>query len=85
MTAQLSDREHAILEFEARWQQPGGAKEQAIRAELALAPARYYQLLSRLTETARALEHDPMLVGRLRRMQEAGAQRRLARTTGATL
>jgi len=85
MTALLSERELQILRFESRWQQSGSAKEEAIRVHLALAPARYYQLLGRLIETERALAHDPILVGRLRRMQHDGAQRRQARVTGATL
>jgi hypothetical protein len=89
----LSDRERAILAFEARsfvaapftsgGRRNNGAKEEAIRAELGIAPARYYQLLGRLIDTAEALEHDPMLVRRLRRMREAREAARAARVTRA--
>lgn len=67
----LTDRDRAILAFEARWPVHGGAKEEAIRSELELAPARYYQLLGRLIDSADALAQDPLLVGRLRRLRDA--------------
>ena len=67
----LSDRDRALLDFEARWTRHGAAKEEAIRDELSLSPARYYQLLGRLVDDAAALAHDPMLVHRLRRLRDA--------------
>ncbi|MCR2762525.1 DUF3263 domain-containing protein [Microbacterium sp. zg.B48] len=79
----LSDRDRAILRFEAEWRRHAGAKEEAIRADLNLSPARYYQLLGRLIDTADAQEHDPMLVKRLRRIRDARQQARLARASGA--
>lgn len=79
----LTDRERAILDFEAAWTRHAGAKEEAIRADLELAPARYYQLLGRLLETADALEYDPMLVKRLRRIRDGREQAREARAAAA--
>ncbi|WP_292831102.1 DUF3263 domain-containing protein [Microbacterium sp.] len=79
----LSDRDLALLEFEARWQQHGAAKEEAIRRELALSPARYYQLLNRLIDTADALAHDPLLVHRLRRLREVRAREHVIRATAS--
>jgi hypothetical protein len=73
----LDDRDRAILDFEAEWRRHGAAKEEAIRADLSLAPARYYQLLDRLLETADAQEYDPMLVKRLRRRRDAHPQARV--------
>ncbi|MBD8023355.1 DUF3263 domain-containing protein [Microbacterium gallinarum] len=78
----LSDRDRAILGFEAEWRRHAGAKEEAIRAELGLSPARYYQLLGRLIDTADAQAHDPMLVKRLRRLRDARAQARVGRAAG---
>jgi hypothetical protein len=75
----LSDRDRALLAFEAEWRRHGGAKEEAIRAEFGLPPARYYQLIGRLIDTAEALEHDPLLVRRLRRLRDERAQARAAR------
>lgn len=74
----LSDRDLAILAFEGEWRRHVGAKEEAIRDDLGISPARYYQLLGRLIETAEAQEHDPMLVKRLRRLREAREQARAA-------
>jgi len=73
----LTETERAILSFEAQWTRHAGAKEEAIRHSLGLTPARYYQLLGRLIDTADALEHDPLLVKRLRRVRDE----RLARHT----
>lgn len=78
----LSDRDRAILGFEAEWRRHAGAKEEAIRAELGMSPARYYQLLGRLIDTTAAQEYDPMLVKRLRRIRDARHQARLARAAG---
>ncbi len=75
----LSAEERAILDFEGEWRRHVGAKEEAIRAELDLAPARYYQLLGRLIETEAALAYDPMLVKRLRRVRDQRAADRAAR------
>jgi hypothetical protein len=75
----LTADERAILDFEGEWRRHVGAKEEAIRAELGLAPARYYQLLGRLIETEAALAYDPMLVKRLRRVRDQREAERAAR------
>ena len=73
----LTDRDRAILRFEGEWRRHVGAKEEAIRADLGMSPARYYQLLGRLIDTAEAQEHDPMLVKRLRRLRDARVSARV--------
>jgi len=75
----LTDRDRAILDFEAEWRRHVGAKEEAIREDLGISPARYYQLLGRLIDTAEAQAYDPMLVKRLRRMRDERHQARDAR------
>ncbi|MGN7968957.1 DUF3263 domain-containing protein [uncultured Microbacterium sp.] len=75
----LSDRELAFLAFEGEWRRHAGAKEEAIRAEFGLTPARYYQVLGRLIDTPDALAHDPMLVRRLRRRRDEAADRHRSR------
>ena len=76
----LTDRDRVILDFEGEWRRHAGAKEEAIRADLGLSPARYYQLLGRLIDTADAQAHDPMLVKRLRRLRDAARQAHGARS-----
>jgi hypothetical protein len=77
--ATLGDRDRTLLAFESRWAAHTGAKEEAIRGELDLAPARYYQLLNRLIDTEAALAHEPMLVGRLRRIRDETRRSRSSR------
>ncbi|GIE28028.1 hypothetical protein Ait01nite_010730 [Actinoplanes italicus] len=72
----LTDRELEILAFEAKWWKHAGAKEQAIRDTFALSSTRYYQLLNALLDNPAALERDPVLVGRLRRLRSARARTR---------
>lgn len=78
----LTDREREILAFERRWWKYAGAKEEAARELFDLTATRYYQVLNALIDTPAALEHDPMLVKRLRRVrstrQRARSTRRLA-------
>ena len=82
MLGELSDRDRAIVTLEAAWPRHSGMKEETIRAQLGMSPARYYQLLGRLIETEEALEFDPLLVRRLRRMRDARGAQRTARMRG---
>jgi hypothetical protein len=68
-TPQLDERSQRILAFERQWWRHAGAKEQAIRDTFALSSTRYYQLLNALLDDPAALAHDPVLVGRLRRLR----------------
>ena len=72
----LTEREVEILAFEARWWKHAGAKEQAIRDSFGLSSTRYYQLLNGLLDKPEATEHDPVLVGRLRRLRATRARTR---------
>jgi hypothetical protein len=75
---ELDDRQLAILQFEQRFPQQSGEKDQAIRLELGLSAARYYQLLNALIDSPAAIVHDPMLVRRLHRVREARMSARAA-------
>jgi Protein of unknown function (DUF3263) len=75
-TTTLADREREILAFEGRWWKHAGAKEQAIRDTFNLSSTRYYQLLNALLDNPAAIEHDPVLVGRLRRLRSTRARTR---------
>jgi uncharacterized protein DUF3263 len=72
----LTERERDILAFESRWWKHAGSKEQAIRDSFALSSTRYYQLLNALLDKPEAVEHDPVLVGRLRRLRATRARTR---------
>jgi hypothetical protein len=72
----LAAHDLAILAFERRWWRFAGAKEEAIRRELGLGPTTYYQLLNRLLDDPLALEAEPVLVDRLRRLRATRDRRR---------
>jgi uncharacterized protein DUF3263 len=71
-----------ILDFERDWWKGSLRKERAVRARFGVSPARYYQLLNRLIDRPEALEYDPMLVQRLRRLRDARRRKRFARRLG---
>jgi hypothetical protein len=73
--AGLDERAEQILAFERRWWKHAGAKEQAIRDTFGLSATRYYQVLNGLLDDPAALERDPVLVGRLRRLRASRARR----------
>ena len=75
----LSDRERAILDFERTWWAETGPKELAIRERFQLSATRYYQVLNALLESPDAIEYDPLVVRRLRRLRD---RRRRARFEG---
>ncbi|MEV5708277.1 DUF3263 domain-containing protein [Actinoallomurus sp. NPDC052274] len=78
----LDERDRKILDFERQWWKHPGAKEQAIRELFDMSSTRYYQILGRLIDRPEALEHDPMLVKRLRRQRSARQRQRAARRLG---
>lgn len=65
----LSDRDREVLEFEKKFWKYAGSKEQAIRERFGLSASRYYQVLNALLDRPEALESEPALVKRLRRMR----------------
>lgn len=78
----LSEREIEILAFERQWWKYPGAKEQSIRELFDMTATRYYQVLNTLIDSSAALEHDPLLVKRLRRMRSSRQKARSARRLG---
>lgn len=81
----LTERDRQIIDFERQWWKYAGAKEQAIKDLFDMSATRYYQLLNQLIDSPEALEHDPMLVKRLRRMRAQRQKSRSARRLGVQL
>jgi hypothetical protein len=79
---QLSDRDRLLLEFERQWWKHEGSKEAAIRDLFDMSSTKYYQILNALIDSQVALEFDPMLVKRLRRMRAERQKARSARRLG---
>jgi len=80
--SELSERDLKILEFERQWWKYAGAKEQAMREKFDMSATRYYQALNALIDRPEALEADPMLVKRLRRLRSSRQRARSARRLG---
>jgi hypothetical protein len=81
----LAEREIEVLAFERQWWKYAGAKEKAIRERFAVSPTRYYQILNQLIDKQEAMQADPMLVKRLRRMRTVRQRARAARRLGIEL
>ncbi|KAJ1683857.1 hypothetical protein LUZ63_021002 [Rhynchospora breviuscula] len=79
---EISERDAAILDFERQWWKYAGAKEQAIREQFDMSAARYYQVLNSLIDRPEALQADPLLVRRLRRLRASRQRQRSARRLG---
>jgi Protein of unknown function (DUF3263) len=80
--ASLSERDREILDFERQWWKYAGAKETAVREKFDMSSTRYYQVLNALIDRPEALETDPLLVRRLRRLRAARQRQRSARRLG---
>jgi Protein of unknown function (DUF3263) len=78
----LGERDREILEFERQWWKYAGAKETAIRESFDMSATRYYQVLNALIDRPEALQADPLLVRRLRRMRADRQRARSARRLG---
>ena len=66
---ELNPREREILTFEREWWKYAEAKEAAIRQRLDLTPESYYRALNAIIDLSGAVDHDPLLVRRLRRQR----------------
>ncbi|EAX1138039.1 DUF3263 domain-containing protein [Salmonella enterica] len=84
-SAALSERDREIIAFERQWWKYAGAKEQAIRELFDMSATRYYQVLNALIDSPAALEADPMLIKRLRRLRASRQRARSARRLGIQL
>jgi hypothetical protein len=78
----LTERQQAMLELERSVWHLDDPKDVAIRARFACAPDTYYAELNDLIDLPEALEFDPLVVRRLRRLRD---RRRRARLDGTTL
>lgn len=78
----LTARDEAVLAFERQWWRYAGAKEQAVREQFDMSATRYYQVLNALIDRREALEFDPLLVKRLRRLRQTRQRARSARRLG---
>lgn len=79
----LTERDSEMLDFERTWWKHAGVKEQAIKERFDMSATHYYQLLNDLLEKPAALDHDPILVKRLKRLRLYRQRQRVARLLGS--
>lgn len=72
----LRVRPEQLLAFESRWPGHTTGKDEGIRGELGITPARYYQLLVRAADSFEGIAAEPLTA---RRVRETGAARAAAR------
>jgi len=80
----LTEHEQAVLDFERSWWTVDGVKEVLIEERLGLTSSRYYEKLNELLDRPDALDHDPMVVRRLRRLRERKRRARLDAAAGSS-
>ena len=69
--ARLTDFEISVLDFERVLRKDLNAKHEAIWKTFAVSPTRYLGFLESIIKKDAALEHDPLLVRRLRQLRAA--------------
>ena len=79
----LTDHEQAVLDFERSWWTEDGVKEVLIEERLEMTSSRYYQVLNELLDRPDALDHDPLVVRRLRRLRDRKRRARLDAASAA--
>jgi hypothetical protein len=81
----LTRLEKSVLDFERVLWNHIRAKEEAIRKTFDVSPARYFQFLAVIIRKDAALDHDPLLVRRLRRLRDRQIDgQRSASTSGSS-
>jgi hypothetical protein len=81
----ISGRDREILVFEREWWKFAGAKEQAIRDKFQMTATGYYKQLNALIDNPAAMDFDPKLVSRLRRLRAIRNRTRSAPRLGIDL
>ena len=78
----LVSRQADVLAFERSWWSHAGGKDDAIRDRFGVSAGDYYRALAEIIDDPDALEHDPLLVRRLRRQRLTRRRERSARRLG---
>jgi len=78
-TPEFTDEHRSVLDFEKHWWKHQGNKAAQIQARLGISSTRYYRVLNAAISHPDALEHDPMLVKRLRRLRDVRKAHRRSR------
>ena len=65
----LSERHAAMLDFERSWWNNDEPRDQVIRARFQCSPDEYHAELTMVLDDSAAMDHDPLVVRRLKRLR----------------
>lgn len=73
----LSERHAAMLDFERSWWTNEESRDQVVRARFQCSPEEYQTELAGVLEDPAAIEHDQLVVRRLKRLRLRARQARI--------
>jgi hypothetical protein len=73
----LDERFAAMLDFERDWWNNPEPRELVIRARFQCSPEEYHAELTRVLDDPAAMDHDPLVVRRLKRLRRRARRARL--------
>ena len=73
----LSERHAAMLDFERSWWNNDEPRDQVIRARFQCSPDEYHAELTMVLDDSAAMDHDPLVVRRLKRLRLRARKARL--------
>lgn len=79
----LSERHAAMLDFERSWWSNEEPRDQVVRARFQCSPEEYQAELATVLDDPAAMEHDQMVVRRLKRLRRRARRARLDGVTAA--
>ncbi len=79
----LSERHAAMLEFERSWWNADEPRDQVVRARFQCSPEEYHAELATVLDDPAALEHDPLVVRRLKRLRLRARRARIDASASA--
>lgn len=72
-----------MLDFERSWWNHSEPRDQVIRARFQCSPDEYHAELTKVLDDEAAMQHDPLVVRRLKRLRRRARKARLDGTTSA--
>ena len=81
----LSERHAAMLDFERSWWNADQPRDHEIRARFQCSPEEYHAELTAVLEDPAAMDHDPLVVRRMKRLRVRARQARLEGCRGGAL
>jgi hypothetical protein len=79
----LSERHAAMLDFERSWWNNDDPRDLVIRARFQCSPEEYHAELTKVLDDPAAMDHDPLVVRRLKRLRLRARRARHGGTASA--